>query len=165
MLSERVIKLMAEKDAFLVVEAFMSTANAPASFTPDQRKKFQLAKDSFDNLIKMAKKHKLKIAFGSDLFLSKEMYDFQSQEWVARSKYFTPVENLMQATSIGAELIELSGPRNRYQEGPLGVIKKGAYADILLIEGDVMNDITVLADPVNNIDLIMKDGVIYKNSL
>ena len=113
----------------------------------------------------MAKKHKLKIAFGSDLFLSKEMYDFQSQEWVARSKYFTPVENLMQATSIGAELIELSGPRNRYQEGPLGVIKKGAYADILLIEGDVMNDITVLADPVNNIDLIMKDGVIYKNSL
>jgi imidazolonepropionase-like amidohydrolase len=51
------------------------------------------------------------------------------------------------------------------QEGPLGVIKVGAYADLLIIEGNPMSDITVLADPDNNLRVIMKDCVIYKNTL
>jgi imidazolonepropionase-like amidohydrolase len=59
----------------------------------------------------------------------------------------------------------LSGPRNRYKEGPLGVIEEGAYADLLIIEGNPMQDITILADPENNLRLIMKDGVIYKNTM
>ena len=78
---------------------------------------------------------------------------------------FSPVENLRHATSVGGELLALSGPRNRYKEGPLGVIKPGAYADLLLIDGEPLSDITILADPENNLRLIMKDGVIYKNTL
>jgi imidazolonepropionase-like amidohydrolase len=165
LITEKVIRKMAREEVFLVVEALMSIADAPPQFTPDQREKFELMKSGFDSLIKMAKKHDLKIAFGSDTFLSIEAYSLQSQEWVARSNYFTPVENLRQATSIGGELLALSGPRNRYKEGPLGVIKPGAYADLLLIDGEPLEDITILADPDNNLRLIMKDGVIYKNTL
>jgi imidazolonepropionase-like amidohydrolase len=44
------------------------------------------------------------------------------------------------------------------------VIKEGAYADILLIEGDPAQDIRLLIDSAN-IDLIMKDGKTYKNTL
>jgi imidazolonepropionase-like amidohydrolase len=165
MLTEPAIELMAKKGAFLVVEALMSISDPPPSFTLDQREKMEQAKKGFSHLIALAKKHKLKIAFGSDTFLSKEAYGLQSQEWVARSKFFTPLENLRHATSIGAELIALSGPRNRYREGPLGVIQEGAYADLLLIEGNPPEDITILANPESSLRVIMKDGKIYKNTL
>ena len=149
----------------LVVEALMSQANAPPSFTADQKQKMALMRAGFKELVRLARKYKLKIAFGSDVFLSKEAYALQSQEWIARDPFFTPFENLKSATGIGGELLALSGPRNRYRDGPLGVIRKGAYADLLLIDGNPLEDIKILADPENNIDLIMKDGVIYKNEI
>lgn len=143
----------------------MSTSEAPPAFTADQREKFELAKSGFLGMIELAKKHDLKIAFGSDVFLSRESYALQPLEWQARSKLFTPLENLRHATSIGGEILSLSGPRNRYKEGPLGVIQEGAYADLVIVEGNPLDDITILADPESNVKMVMKDGVIYKNSL
>jgi len=75
------------------------------------------------------------------------------------------VEILRQATSGNAELLELTGPRNPYQDGPLGVIKEGAYADLLIVDGNPLKDIRVLEDYAKNMKVIMKDGVIYKNNL
>jgi imidazolonepropionase-like amidohydrolase len=69
------------------------------------------------------------------------------------------------ATSDNAELLALSGPRNPYQEGPLGVIREGAYADLILVNGNPLEDLDLVADAANNFDLIMKDGVIYKNTV
>jgi imidazolonepropionase-like amidohydrolase len=69
------------------------------------------------------------------------------------------------ATSNVAALLELSGELHPYREGPLGVIQDSAYADLLLIDGNPLEDVTLLADYENKIDLIMKDGVIYKNTL
>jgi imidazolonepropionase-like amidohydrolase len=69
------------------------------------------------------------------------------------------------ATSQNAELLELSGPRHPYREGPLGVIADGAYADLILVDGNPLEDLDVLADPQGKFDLIMKDGKIYKNAL
>lgn len=165
MVTEDVVRRMAKEDVYLVVEALMSTSEAPPSFTQDQREKYQLAKDGFGELIRLAKKHKIKIAFGSDVFLSKEAYDLQPLEWVARSKFFTASEIMIQATSIGAELVEMSGQRNRYREGPLGVIREGAYADLVLIDGNPLKDVTILSRPEKSLRLIMKDGVVYKNTL
>ncbi|MEH6593466.1 MAG: amidohydrolase family protein [Halioglobus sp.] len=165
MLTEDVVRRMGKEDVYLVVEALMSTSESPPSFTPDQREKYELAKGGFVELIRLAKKHKLKIAFGSDVFLSKEAYDLQALEWVARSTYFTASEIMIQATRIGAELIEMSGPRNRYREGPLGVIQEGAYADLVLIDGNPLEDVTILSKPEKSLRLIMKDGVVYKNTL
>jgi imidazolonepropionase-like amidohydrolase len=83
---------------------------------------------------------------------------------VARKKWFTPFEILVQATSRAAELIELSGPRNPYP-GKLGVIRDGAYADLLLVDGNPLADIDLVGDPAKNFVLIMKEGKIYKNAL
>jgi imidazolonepropionase-like amidohydrolase len=58
-----------------------------------------------------------------------------------------------------------SGSKNPYREGPLGVIKEGAYADMLLVEGNPLADVTVMADWKNNLKVIMKDGKIFKNTL
>ena len=165
LMTEEVIKKMAEEGVYLVVEALMSTSEAPPKFSDDQREKYELAKSGFIEMIRLAKKYKLKIAFGSDVFLSREAYKLQSLEWVARAEFFSPAEIMRQATSIGAGLIEHSGARNRYREWPLGVDRPGAYADLVLIDGEPLKDISVLADPENNLRLIMKDGVIYKNTL
>jgi imidazolonepropionase-like amidohydrolase len=68
------------------------------------------------------------------------------------------------ATSTNAELLALSGKRNPYS-GKLGVIEEGALADLLLVDGDPLADIELVADPANNFKIIMKDGVVYKNTL
>jgi imidazolonepropionase-like amidohydrolase len=68
------------------------------------------------------------------------------------------------ATSTNAELLALSGKRNPYP-GKLGVMEQGALADLLLVDGNPLDDINLIADPANNFKLIMKGGTIYKNTL
>ena len=93
-----------------------------------------------------------------------------------RSSLFGNFETLRQATSAAGELLALSGLKNPYPEGKLGVIEEGAYADILLVDGNPLEDITVLGafdkmvydgttEPAETIKLIMKDGKIFKNTL
>ena len=64
-----------------------------------------------------------------------------------------------------AKWLVKSGTKNPYREGPLGVIKEGAYADMLLVDGNPVEDVGVMADLKNNIKVIMKDGEIFKNTL
>lgn len=66
---------------------------------------------------------------------------------------------------VFAELLSRAGKRHPYQEGPLGVIKPGAYADLIIVDGNSLEDISLLADPETNLKMIMKDGRIYKNAL
>jgi imidazolonepropionase-like amidohydrolase len=67
------------------------------------------------------------------------------------------------ATSTNAELLALSGKRNPYP-GKLGVVEQGALADLLLVDGNPLENINLVADPKNFV-VIMKDGAIYKNTL
>jgi len=62
-------------------------------------------------------------------------------------------------------MVAMSGPKNPYPEGPLGVIEEGAYADIILVQGNPLENILILRDYKENIHLIMKDGHVYKNEL
>ena len=63
------------------------------------------------------------------------------------------------------QLIQEMGPNNPYPLGPTGVIKAGAYADLIIIDGNPLEDINLLTTPDETFDVIMKDGVIYKNEL
>ena len=116
-----------------------------------------------------AVKHKVKMAFGTDLLSSWEssvVYDKEANlefKWLA--KFMPNVEVLKMATSNAGELARLSGPNNPYQEGPTGVIAKGAYADLLIVEGNPLEDIMIMTNPGENFSVIMKDGKIYKNTL
>jgi imidazolonepropionase-like amidohydrolase len=97
--------------------------------------------------------------------------------WWRTQTFDSNFEVLKQMTSIAGEMLELSGPRNPYRAGKQGVVEEGAYADLLLVDGNPLDDISVIggatawfdADPewkpIETIDLIMKDGVIYKNTL
>ena len=122
------------------------------------------AADGLDNQMKLAKKHKVKVLFGTDFVGSMELKKLQNVEFTNRTKWFSNAEILKQATSINAEILALSGPRNPYP-GELGVIAEGAYADLLLINGNPIEDILILTKPEENLALIMKDGKIYKNTV
>jgi imidazolonepropionase-like amidohydrolase len=68
------------------------------------------------------------------------------------------------ATASNAELLALSGQRSPYA-GRLGVVEEGALADLLLVDGDPIANIDLIADPAKNFVVIMKDGKLYKNTL
>jgi imidazolonepropionase-like amidohydrolase len=162
LLTEETVKLAAEKGAFVSPQAAVFMSPAPPSFTPAQKERQQQAKEGFDRLMKACKKYNAKVLFGSDMVASIESKKAQVTEFTLRSDWFTNAEILQQATSGNAEVLELSGPRNPYP-GKLGVIEEGAYADLLLINGNPLDDISILTKPEENLALIMKDGKIHKN--
>ena len=115
--------------------------------------------------IALIKKYQQPISFNIDAFGPYELWSaLCALEFTERAKYFSNQEILLQATSTTAGLLALSGKRNPYP-GKLGVIEVGAYADLLVVDGNPMQDISVLSDPQTNLKLIMKDGKIYKNTL
>lgn len=162
LISEETVKLAAEKDVFISAQAALFMNPAPPSFTPAQVERQQIAKEGLDNLMKACKKHNAKVLFGTDMVASIESKKAQVTEFTLRKEWFSNVEILKQATSSNAEALELTGPRNPYP-GKLGVIEEGAYADILLINGNPLKNLDILLNPEENLLLIMKDGKIHKN--
>ncbi|MCF8469983.1 MAG: amidohydrolase, partial [Parvibaculum sp.] len=136
----------------------------PDSFSGAQKARQQEAAEGLDNMMKLAKRYKVKVAFGTDLVGSMKLKAAELQEFTNRTKWFAPAEILAQATSINGELMALSGPRNPYP-GKLGVIEQGALADLLLVNGNPLKNMELMTDADKNFMLIMKDGVIYKNTL
>ena len=106
----------------------------------------------------------IEAGFGTDLIYGLDNQARESREFTLRARWFSPLEILRQATSGNAELLAMSGPRNPYP-GKQGVIEEGAYADLLIINGEPLKDITILEHPDNALALIMKDGKIFKNQL
>ncbi len=164
LIDEETMQYMMDNDVWLSPQVIVYTF-IPKGYTEDQANKHRQAYSGIDNMFKTAKKIGYdKIVFGSDIITDPAMIERINEEFSNRTKWFTPVEILRQATSKSAELLALSGTKNPYP-GKLGVIEEGAYADILLINGDPLKDIAILTKPEENINLIMKDGVIYKNTL
>jgi imidazolonepropionase-like amidohydrolase len=88
----------------------------------------------------------------------------QSTDILKLKEWFNAAEILKLMTHDNAQLLALSGPRNAYP-GKLGVIEKGALADVILVDGDPTRDLQLVADPDKYFKVIMKDGKVYKNEL
>ena len=112
----------------------------------------------------MAKKYKIKTAGGTDVLCSRELAGQQGAILASLVRWYSPGEALVMATGTNAELLKLSGKRNPYP-GKLGVVEEGALADLLLVDGDPIANINLVADPDKNFVVIMKDGKVYKNIL
>src|SRR5262245_42503201 len=103
-----------------------------------------------------AQKHKVLTGFGTDLW-GPDAQKSQLREFEMRREMDTPGSILRSATAINAELL--------MEKGRLGAIAEGAYADLLVVEGNPLADLGVLMNPQKSLKLIMKDGTIYKNEL
>lgn len=161
LIDEPTMKLLADRGVFLSTNVVVYE-KAPPGITPTQLLKFEQVWQATDTMMKLAKKYHVKLGFGTDLINSLGMQARQNREFTLRARWFSPIEILRQATSGNAEILAMSGPRNPYP-GALGVIAPGAYADLLLINGDPLKDISILEHSDTALALIMKDGRIYKN--
>jgi imidazolonepropionase-like amidohydrolase len=164
LITEETVLMAMDKGCYISPQTGVYLSPAPAGFTPAQVARQKQAAEGLDNLMTLCMKHNVKIAFGSDLLASLEMKKMLPTEFTNRTKWFSNAEILAQATSVNGEILALSGPRNPYP-GKLGVIEKGALADILLIDGNPLEDISILLNPEENLALIMKDGKIFKNTV
>lgn len=157
-------ELMAAKGIWLSMQPFPD--EAAEAFPPGslEREKAYEVIAGTDRTYELAKKYKLKTAFGTDILFSPRLAPRQGELLAKLVRWYTPAETLTMATATNAELLRLSGKRNPYP-GTLGVVEEGALADLLLVDGDPIADISLIADPARNFVVIMKDGKLYKNSL
>jgi len=162
LMDEATAKLMAERGVWLSMQPFADElAN---SFPPgsEQRAKFAEVVAGMDVAYRLARKYNLKTAWGTDLVFAPELAKRQGELLVKLSRWYTPAEALVMATSTNAELLTMSGKRNPYP-GKLGVVEAGALADLLLVDGDPLQNLQLIANPAKNFLVIMKDGKLYKN--
>ncbi len=115
-------------------------------------------------LYPLAKEHKIKTAFGSDLLFSMRLAAGQGRMLTHLTRWYDNADILRMATATNGELLALSGPRNPYP-GKLGVVEEGALADLLVVNGDPIADLALLARPEESLAVIMKGGQIYKDAL
>lgn len=112
-----------------------------------------------------AKQHGVKTAWGTDLLLEPQTAPRQSIMAARLGEFYSNTEALKMLTSGNASLFELAGERNSYAGGKLGVIAEGSWADMILVDGDPVADISLIADPDNNFKVIIKNGQVVKNTL
>lgn len=162
---EATAKLLAEKGVWWSLQPFLDDEDATPFRADSQNRKKQLMMTSgTDTAYRLAKKFKIKTAWGTDTLFDAKVALRQGAQLTKLVRWYTPAEVLKMATSDNAELLAMSGLRNPYP-GKLGVVEQGALADLLLVDGDPIANIKLIEDPEKNFPVIMKDGKIYKNRL
>lgn len=135
-----------------VVHQIMESG-AAAGMPPESRAKIVGAKDTMLAGIESCRRAGVKIGLGSDIF-GTQFHDMQSNEFRYRSEVDKPIDILRSATSINAEIIQ--------RKGELGVIAPGAKADMILIDGNPLEDIAIFEKYRSHMPLILKGGEVKK---
>jgi imidazolonepropionase-like amidohydrolase len=163
LLSEETVKMLAENDVWLgSLSKPFGLMDVPW-FTDENRRKGKLVLEGYENVMKWAKKYGVKMGWGTDAAAG--MVDTIVYEFESRMPFFTPLEQLKQATSINAELLRFSKSRDPYKEAPLGVIEEGAWADMIIYSKNPLEDIMVAAKPKDTLKVVIKGGKVWKNEL
>ena len=164
LMDEPTAKLMANRDVWLSIQPF---PDEMASVFPPGSEEWQKAQEvltATDRAYALAKQYKLKTAFGTDVLFSQALAQRQGELLTKLVRWYTPGEALVMATGTNAQLLAMSGLRSPYA-GKLGVVEEGALADLLLVDGNPVERIELIANPARNFLVIMKDGKVYKNTL
>jgi imidazolonepropionase-like amidohydrolase len=163
LLDDATAKLMADKGVWWSLQPFLD--DQPSAFaegTPNRIKQLQMYGGT-DAAYAAAKKYKIRTAWGTDTLFSAANAADQGGQLAKMTRWYTSAEALKMATADNAELLALSGLRSPYA-GKLGVVQEGALADLLLVDGDPIANIGLVADAAKNFLVIMKDGKVFKNT-
>jgi imidazolonepropionase-like amidohydrolase len=156
-------QLMAETGTWWSLQPFLDDEDAYVMPDPAGRAKQLEVTAGTDRAYGLAAKHGVKVAWGSDILFDASLAARQGRQLAKMTRWYTPAEVLVSATSGNADLLALSGPRNPYP-GRLGVVEPGALADLLLVDGDPIANLDLLADPDRSLVVVMKDGRIHKDT-
>ena len=184
-ISEETAELMKEKGAF--ISPYVASVVSDEILTHPvfgNKDSFEYArtmdmKRGTVDFVSVIKKVRPLMVFSSDIVSTNGIAARQGRDFekFVFAEAFGNFEALVAMTSAGGKVAAMTGRSNPYPEGSLGVIEVGAYADILLLDGNPLEDITIIggnpkwftAPPrergIPTIRLIMKDGLIYKNTM
>ncbi len=161
MLDASTLALMVENDVWLSAQTLReSTPDMDAS----RRSKREPVMQGQARMWPMARDLGVKIAWGTDFLFEPALNPQQNELILLLTEWFQPARILRMLTHDNAQLLALSGSRSPY-EGRLGVIEEGALADLLLVFGNPLESLSLMAGPAENFLIIMKDGEIFKNTL
>lgn len=166
--SEETVNRMKNEDIILSVQAQASlesfgNVDAITFFTDDQKAKGRAVNKGATQMLTWAVEKKLKMVAGGDMFgagyVERQADNLVWFNTIAKDPFIP----LRASTSTAGEVLAMSGGMNPYKAGPLGVIEAGAYADLILVEGNPLEDIKAVSR--DRVHFVMKDGVVYKNWL
>ncbi len=157
-------RMMADSGTWLSLQPFLDDedANPYPAGSPNREKQKRMMTGT-EKAYQFAKKYNIKTAFGTDVLFAPKKVSINGKQLAKLTRWYAPFEVLKMATHDNAQLLQLCGPRNPY--GVLGVVKEGALADLILVDGNPLENMDLIADPDKNFLLIMKDGKIFKNTV
>ena len=149
---------------FMSINSFGSYESMPAFFTHEQKVKGVKVGEGARNAAKMMNEHNVFTIGGSDMF-SPGLVERIKEDLTCNVKAgYTSAQVLKHWTGNAGIVLKWSGPKDPYPTYELGTIKGGAYADLLLWNGNPADDIEVILDE-DKLQFIMKDGLVYKNTM
>jgi len=164
-ISEETAKRMAAKGVWWSMQPMDVSGEDAFKFeSPVSTAKYEECVAGLEKVIPLAKKYGVKTAWGTDMLFDPPLAAKQGKFLAKMKKWYTPYEVLKMATSGNAELVKMCGPRDPYP-GELGVVKEGAFADLILVNGNPLENLDLMADAAKNFVVIVKDGKIHKNAI
>lgn len=159
LIDEASARLMAEKGMLLIANlvTYYSMKEKAAEFgmTAEMLEKNDIVIEGALRSLEICKRARVPVAFGTDL-LGQLQVD-QSREFTLRSRVLRPIDVIRSATTVGAKVIR--------REGKLGCLKPGAFADLLVVDGNPLQNLGLLEGQGENLSVIMKGGRFHKNRL
>jgi imidazolonepropionase-like amidohydrolase len=152
-------RLMAEKGMFLVANLVtyfeMKKRASEYGMNSDMLAKNDLVIDGALKSLEICKRHGVPVAYGTDLL--GQLQVAQSEEFSLRARVLSPAEIIRSATTIGAQVARM--------EGKIGCVTPGAFADLLIVDGDPLKNLSLLQEQGKHLSAIMKGGRFHKNRL
>ena len=159
LIDDAAAKLMAEKGMFLVANlvAYYAMQERAQKFgmTAESLAKNEMVLEGGLRSLEICQRHGVPVAYGSDLL--GELHWDQSREFSLRRQAVSPIEILRSATTIPAQILRL--------DGKVGTLMPGAWADLLLVDGNPLKDLTLLEDQGRHLCVIMQAGRFHKRRL
>jgi len=161
---ENAAKMMRDHGIWWSIQPFVPLGKTELT-DPRQIQKLESVVQGTDTAYHLAKRFGIRVGYGTDYAFNPEGAARQSTRLAALGRWYDPVAALRIATGENAALLALSARRNPYPDGALGVIKPGAYADLLVVDFAAAQSLERFLEPETTLRLIMKDGRIFKNAL
>jgi len=161
---EATARLIADKGVWWSLQPLTYNAEVFARMSPFSQEKAREVFAGTETAYGYAIKHGVKTAWGSDILFDAGAAARQGSYLAMMTRWYSPAAALSMATAANGELLALSGFSNPYP-GKLGVVEPGALADLLLVEGDPLQTLALVADPEKNFRVIMKDGAVFKDTV
>ena len=161
---EATVRMMRNEGVWWSLQPFLQDEDSNVYPDPARRASQKQVAEGTVQAYALAQKHGVRTGWGTDILFNPKNTASQGRQLAKLTRFYDPLTLLGQATGTNGELLAMSGARNPYP-GALGRLAPGAWADMVLADGDPTTNLDFIADPEKNFRLIMKDGNIYKNTL